>query len=247
MQILLVDDEKLARERLRTLLEEETDHQVIGEASNGYEALEKITECHPDVVFLDICMPGMDGLEVARHLMTLEDPPAVVFTTAYDEHALEAFQVHAVDYLLKPVHPARLKEALSKTLKPNKMQWKALQWERGEKLKVRTHVSARTRKGISLVPVADVYYFRAEHKYVTVRCKEGMVLIEESLKDLEAEFGHRFLRIHRNCLVATRFIASLGKDRHGQLCLYLRDIPDALEVSRRHIPHLRQIVSQGEF
>lgn len=243
MRILIVDDESLARDRVKRILQEQNEHELVGEAENGQEALQKIDSLHPDVVLLDIRMPGIDGLEVARHLVDMEEPPAVIFVTAYDDYALEAFKVNAVDYLLKPVRAERLAEALSKALKPNKTQWKTLNRTEDGKPKARTHISSRTRRGIVLVPIGDVYYFRAEHKYVTVRHKEGEVLIEDTLKDLENEFGERYLRIHRNCLVAREYLQALEKNSTGQPCIRLRGVPETLDVSRRHLAKVRQIMS----
>lgn len=245
MRILIVDDESLARDRLKRILLEQNEHEVLGEASNGQEALQKIDALHPDVVLLDIRMPGIDGLEVARHLVGMDEPPAVIFTTAYDEYALEAFKVHAVDYLLKPVRPERLSEALQKALKPNKVQWKSLNRKEDGTPKARTHISSRTRRGIVLVPIGEIYYFRAEHKYVTVRHKEGEVLIEDTLKELETEFGERFLRVHRNCLVSMEHIQALEKNSSGQPCIRLRGVDETLDVSRRHVAKVRQIMSGG--
>lgn len=243
MRILIVDDESLARDRIKRILEEQNEHEIIGEAASGQEALQKIEALHPDVVLLDIRMPGIDGLEVARHLVGMDEPPAVIFTTAYDEHALEAFKVHAVDYLLKPVRGERLSEALQKVSKPNKLQWKSLNRKEDGTPKARTHISSRTRRGIVLVPIGDIYYFRAEHKYVTVRHKEGEVLIEDTLKELESEFGDLFLRIHRNCLIARQYLHSLEKTSSGQQCIRLRGISETLEVSRRHVAKVREIMS----
>lgn len=245
MRILIVDDEQLARERLKRILEEQNEHQVIGEAASGQEALQAIDALNPDIVLLDIRMPGMDGLEVARHLIGAERAPAILFTTAYDEYALEAFKVHAVDYLLKPVRPERLKEALAKVLKPNKLQWKSLNHHQDGSPKARTHISSRTRRGIVLVPVNDIYYFRAEHKYVTVRHKEGEVLIEDTLKELEKEFHERFLRIHRNCLASLSYLQALERNLNGQLSIRLRGVAETLEVSRRHMSKVRQVVNEG--
>ena len=243
MRILIVDDESLARERLRRILEEQNEHEVIGEAGNGQEALQKIEALHPEVVLLDIRMPGIDGLEVARHLVGMEEPPAVIFITAYDDYALEAFKVNAVDYLLKPVRPERLSDALKKALKPNKLQWKTLNRTETGEPKARTHISSRTRKGITLVPIQEIYFFRAEHKYVTVAYVDGEVLIEDTLKDLEGEFGDRFLRIHRNCIVAKQYIQALEKNAEGQPCLRLKGLAEPLEISRRHFSIVRQMMS----
>jgi len=244
VRILIVDDEPLARDRLKRMLLEQNEHDIVGEASNGQEALEKTEALHPEVVLLDIRMPGIDGLEVARHFVGMDEPPAVIFTTAYDDHALEAFKVNAVDYLLKPIRPERLNEALNKALKPNKLQWKTLNRKEDGSPKARTHISSRNRRGITLVPVGSIYCFRAEHKYVTVRYPDGEVLIEDTLKELETEFGDRFLRIHRNCLVAQEYLQALEKNASGQPCIRLQGMPETLEVSRRHLAKVRQVMGR---
>ncbi len=242
MRVLVVDDEDLARARIKRFFDDIEDHEIVGEASNGKMALEKIEEHKPDVILLDIRMPGMDGLEVARHLVDMDDAPSIIFTTAYDEYALEAFRVNAVDYLLKPVRLERLEDALGKVKKPNKSQWMALNQDEEGQPKARTHISSRSRHGIQLVPIEEVLYFRAEHKYVTVRYGDGEVLIEDPLKDLEAEFGDDFFRIHRNCLVRVSSLAALEKNEEGQSCVRLRGIDDLLVVSRRHLPSVRKLM-----
>lgn len=240
MRILIVDDEELARQRIKRFFDDIPDHEIIGEACNGREALEKVDALHPDTLLLDIRMPGIDGLEVARHLVDMDDPPAVIFTTAYDEYALEAFKVNAVDYLLKPVRLERLQEALDKAVKPAKSKWLALNKTQDGTPKARTHISSRTRHGIQLVPIEEVMYFKAEHKYVTVRHKEGEVLIEDPLKELETEFDDEFLRIHRNCIVRRLALQSLEKNDEGQSCVRLRGLDELLPVSRRHLPTVRK-------
>ncbi|MAT83513.1 MAG: DNA-binding response regulator [Gammaproteobacteria bacterium] len=240
MKILIVDDEHLARDRLARMVAQIEDHAVVGQAGNGREALALAQSADPDVVLLDIRMPGMDGLETARHLSELEAPPAVIFCTAYEEHAVQAFDLQAVGYLLKPVRRESLAAALAKAQRVNKAQLAALAEEDGAG--ARTHISARTRRGIELVPVDDVRYFQADQKYVTVRHGGGEVIVDESLKDLEHEFGDRFLRIHRNCLVATAFIEGLERLGPGQACIRVRDIDEPLDVSRRHLAGVRKFV-----
>ena len=245
MRILLVDDENLARERMSRFINEEGTHEIVGEAASGVEALNQIELLKPDVILLDIRMPGMDGMEVARHLLDAEDAPAIIFTTAYDEYAIEAFRVQAVDYLMKPVRSERLFESLDAAHKLNKKQIKELNKLDSGLNKARTHISSRTRQGIVLIPVGDIYYFRAEHKYVTVRHKKGEVLIEEPLKELELEFNSMVLRIHRNCLVARAYLHALEKNSQGQPCIKLLDLDEKLEISRRHLPRVRQIMMDG--
>lgn len=245
MRVLIVDDENLARERVSRILTEDGTHEVVGEAENGFEALKKIDTLQPDCVLLDIRMPGMDGLEVARHLVDMDEPPAVIFVTAYDDYALEAFKVQAVDYLVKPVRGEKLLESLNKALKPKKPQWRAINKNADGTPIARTHISSRTRRGIVLVPIEEIYYLKAEHKYVTVCYQEGEVIIEETLKDLEQEFPEDFLRIHRSCLVAKKYLNALEKSPDGQACVRLRGVEEPLVVSRRHLPDVRKEMTKG--
>lgn len=242
MKILIVDDEPLARSRLRNLLEALPDSQIVGEAGNGHWALECVQQQQPDVVLLDIRMPGMDGMETAQHLNKLPNPPAIIFTTAYDQYALQAFKSHAVDYLLKPIKQQQLQQALQAATQLTRAQLQSLAQLQQEQHGVPAHISARTQGGVRLVPVNEVLYFLAEHKYVTVCHRGGEVLIEEPLKSLEQKFADEFIRIHRNALVARRFIKALRKDTGGRVLLQLRDSERELEVSRRHLPQVRQLI-----
>lgn len=241
MKILIVDDEPLARSRLRDLIEDLGGHQVVGEAGSGREAVEQAQRLRPDVLLLDIHMPEMDGLEVARHLSRLARSAAVIFTTAYSEHALEAFDANAIDYLLKPIRRARLEQALAKTRPLQRNQLDAAAADTPPR---RRHISAHHRGGIKLVPVAEILYFQSDNKYVAVHHQGGEVLIDEPLKQLEQEFADRFTRIHRNCLVANACIEALEKlgDHQYQLRLHGCDTP--LEVSRRQLPVVRQRIAE---
>ncbi|MCF6324831.1 MAG: LytTR family DNA-binding domain-containing protein [Gammaproteobacteria bacterium] len=243
MNILITDDEPLARERLRSLIDEFDEGNVIGEASNGKETLQQCQHLQPDIVLLDIRMPEMDGVEAALHLANLERPPAVIFTTAYGDHALAAFEAHAVDYLLKPIRKARLQEALQKAQQLNRAQLQSLQ-QADEPPAMRTHISARVRETIQLIPVEEILYFRADHKYVTVRHLHGEVLIEEPLKALEQEFASLSLRIHRNTLIFKKQLAGIGKDDQGHPQLLLRDCDDPLAISRRHLSEIKNLLKQ---
>ena len=242
MKILIVDDEKPARARLARLLGDIGQHTVIGESVNGVEALGMSQSLEPDIVLMDIRMPGMDGIEAARHIARLEQPPAVIFTTAFSDHALEAFETHAVDYLLKPVKQERLQNAIDAAIRPTRAQA-----SRGagllSGLEPRQHICARVRGDLVLVPIDNIYYFHAEQKYVTVRHTEGEVLIEDALKSLEAEFGDRFVRIHRNALVSLAALGGMHTDNDGHQVTF-RDIDDTLEISRRHLPGVRKIIKQ---
>ncbi|MGD2083012.1 MAG: response regulator transcription factor [Chromatiales bacterium] len=242
MNILIVDDEAPARARLRGLLEElDGDWHVAAEAATGRDALRRCAELAVDVVLLDIRMPDMDGLEAAAALARQETPPAVIFTTAYAEHALDAFEEQAVDYLLKPVRAERLARALERVRSFNRAQVSALARRAGEE----GYVCANFRGGLQRVPVEEVLYFRADQKYVTACHGQGELLLEESLKSLEQRFADRFLRIHRNALVSHRCLAGLERDADGRSFVRLRDRDDRLEVSRRHLPLVRRWLRDG--
>lgn len=241
MKIVIADDEPLARERLRSLLAAQPDAEVVAEAGDGHEALHACAAHDPDVVLLDIAMPGIDGLEVARHLQAFEPRPAVVFCTAYDAHALSAFDAAAVDYLVKPVRPERLASALqrARALAAGRERDSATRDEPGKR---RTHLCARLRGSLRLIPIDDVHYLQAEEKYVVVHHARGEDLIEESLKSLEDEFGERFVRIHRNCLVARHELVELKRGLDGHVHAILRHGDKPLEVSRRCVAQLRDTI-----
>ncbi len=241
LNILIADDEAPARNRLRELLADIPDTQLVGEACNGQEAIVLAEQCNPDVLLLDIRMPQMDGMEAALHLQKLEHPPAIIFTTAYDAHAVQAFELNAIDYLLKPIRLERLDLALKKArvLKPS--QWEDLQQLRSK----RTHLSVSERGRILLVPVNQIIYLRAELKYLTLRTGEREYLIEESLTQIEQEFPEIFVRLHRNCLAARTFIRGFerqhGMDSEMHWVALLDGIPDTLAVSRRQQHIVREL------
>ena len=237
MKVVIADDEPLARERLRSLLSAHADIEVVAEAGDGRAALEACAEHEPDLVLLDIAMPGINGLEAARHLAAFEPRPAVVFCTAYDAHALSAFDAAAVDYLVKPVRSERLEAALER------VRTFAAGLERSRDKDGdgrRTHLCARLRGSLRLIPIEEVHYLQAEEKYVVVHHARGEDLIEESLKSLEEEFGDRFLRIHRNCLVARHELVELRRNPEGHVQAILRHGKQPLEVSRRCVAPLRE-------
>ncbi|MDX1823809.1 MAG: LytTR family DNA-binding domain-containing protein [Thiohalomonadales bacterium] len=243
MKILIVDDEQLARTRLRGMLQQLNGYEVVAEAANGKQALEASQIHQPDVVLLDIRMPGMDGLEAAEHLSKLDTPPAVIFTTAYNDYALAAFKTHAVDYLLKPVRKEHLQQALTAAHRLNRAQLQAI-GEAEARHAEPSHISARVKGNIQLIPVNEIYYFQAEHKYVTVGYPKGEVLIEDSLVTLENKFAERFMRIHRNALVAIEYIAALEKDKQGHCHIKLKECDKLLEISRRHLPAVRKFIKR---
>ncbi len=236
--VLIVDDEQPARERLQRLVAELPGWVVTGACANGTDALALIGKLQPTVVLLDIRMPGMTGIEVARHLGALEQPPAIVFTTAYDEYALQAFESHAVGYLLKPVRRERLEDALKHASRLSSPQLRELATPE-QPLAARQHVAARVRDELKLIPVKDIRFFRAEQKYVTVRHSRGEELIDESLRQLEDEFAHDFVRVHRSLLVAIAHVEALERTADGYE-LKLRGEAAALPVSRRQVADLRK-------
>jgi len=239
MNILIVDDEPLARQRLINLLKNMNGYEPCGEAANGNEALLLAQELKPDIILLDIRMPGMDGLEAAIHLNQMSKPPAIIFTTAYSDHALEAFETHAVDYLLKPIKEDRLEEALQAATRLTRPQLQELINPEDDN-NIRTHICVKVRGSLELIPLDDIRYFLADHKYVTLRTVDHEHLIEESLKSLEDEFNHLFTRIHRNALIADQYITGLEKNNDGHCVVVIKDIDDRLEISRRHLPHVRK-------
>jgi two-component system response regulator AlgR len=214
------------------MLAETSEFEVAGEAGNGESAIDLVDKLTPDVVLLDVRMPGIDGLEVARHLAALPEPPAVIFTTAFDEYALQAFDSDAVAYLLKPIRAEKLRAALAKAERLTRSQLQ-LVTTAARAPTHRLHIGARGRDGLKLIPIDEIFYFHADQKYTTVKHQAGEDLIEDSLKTLEEEFSESFVRIHRNALVNTRYLERIARDADGQHFVHLRGVPDALEVSRR--------------
>jgi len=244
LRVVIVDDEAPARSRIRDLLGEcsgEIALVVAGEAASGREALDLIAAEPADIVLLDIRMPEMDGIEAARHLQGLEHPPAIVFATAYDAYAIQAFELHAVDYLLKPIRLPRLKEALLRA-RHSPRRADALR-EIAEA--PRAHLSAQERGRIHLIPVGEVIYLKADLKYVTVRTATREFLIEESLTRLEEEFGPRFLRVHRNCLVARAAIRGINRaevEGESRWEIVLDGAEERIAVSRRQQHVVREFL-----
>jgi two-component system, LytTR family, response regulator AlgR len=235
-RVLIVDDEAPARERLRSLLLELDQADVVGEAVTGEEAIQRTAELAPDIVLLDVRMPGIDGIEAARHMHSLEQPPAVIFTTAFDEYALKAFDAQAVGYLLKPIRKEKLAAALVQASRLSRPQLQQLVTH----TEARSHIAAKHRDGLRLIPLAEVQFFFAEQKYTTVRHLEGEDLIEDSLRALEDEFGTAFVRIHRNALVSVRYLERIERNDDGQYFVRLRGCQAPLQVSRRMASELRE-------
>jgi two-component system response regulator AlgR len=237
LKLAIVDDEAPARSRLRDLLVDcaaALPLEIAGEAANGPQALALLSSTPADVVLLDIRMPEMDGIEVAQHLQKLESPPQIIFTTAYDAYAIRAFELHAVDYLLKPIRLARLREALARV---NTTALLAPEILRELQAEPRANLSIQERGRIHLIPIGEVIYLKAELKYVSVRTAEREYLLEEPLTRLEQEYEQRFVRIHRNCLVAKAAIAGFERvtDAGGETywAVLLKGSTEKLAVSRR--------------
>lgn len=233
MRILVVDDELPARERIKQLLGELDDCEIVGEAANGQQALQSCQQLNPDVVLLDVRMPGLSGIEVAQHFNSLDTPPAVIFATAYDEYAVDAFEAEAIGYLLKPVRKEKLLRALRHAGRVSNSRLRLLQQSTGQEQR-RAHICAKLGESLRLIPVADISYFLADQKFTTVRHRNGSDLIDESLKELSGEFGDEFIRIHRNALVAEKAVARIERDAQGQYKVILRDSNESLQISRRH-------------
>ncbi len=252
LRVFIVDDEPPARNRLRELLSDCSSQlalEVVGEAANGQDALDRLIDKPADVVLMDIRMPQMDGIELAQHLHKLPYPPVIIFTTAYDAYAIKAFELHAIDYLLKPIRLGRLFDALTRARNAVPVQIEVLRELLPEP---RRHLAIHERGKIHLVPIEQVLFLRAELKYITVRTAEREYLIEESLTALEKEFAVRFIRIHRNCLVAKDSIEGFEKGVAGMggttpnsqrgggeegegsgWMVRLKNLPEALAISRR--------------
>ncbi len=257
LTIAIADDEAPARNRLKDLIADIEHVTLVGEAKNGKEAITVASDIQPDVLLLDIRMPIMDGIEAASHLQKLATKPHIIFTTAYDNHALQAFELSAIDYLLKPIRLERLKTAIDKARALQGMLKAGILLEQLEAIKplraARSHFSINERGRIILVPMGDVIYLRAELKYVTVRTATREYLIEESLTTLETEFaathlGEQFIRLHRNCIVAKASITgyekrtnSTSNSEHEHDAIsgdthwvaLLKGIPDTVVISRR--------------
>lgn len=248
LSVIIVDDEVPARTRLRDLLADvyaEVPNAVVAEAGNGLQAVDAIAAHAVDVVLVDIRMPQMDGIELARHLAQLEHPPAIIFVTAFDGYAVQAFELNAIDYLVKPVRAQRLAAALQKVKQSRPASPQVLaQLQQG----ARTHLSCHERGRLLLIPLPEILYLKADLKYVTARTASREYLLDESLTHLEEEFSERFIRLHRSALVAKEAIAgfekSLGEDAETQWQALLRGIPEKLPVSRRQWPLVKSYAKQ---
>lgn len=246
LAVMIVDDEAPARRRLSELLQDaaiEVPHAVVAEAADGVLAIEAIAALAVDVVLVDIRMPRMDGIELARHLLRLDNAPAVIFVTAFDRYAVEAFELNAIDYLLKPVRLQRLIAALKKV--HERRAGAAHTDDTATRLaavpqSARTHLSCHERGRLLLIPLSEILYLRADLKYVTARTASREYLLDESLTRLEEEFSERFIRLHRSVLAAKDAVAGFEKlaaeETETQWQALLRGVPEKLPVSRRQWP-----------
>ncbi len=255
LRVFIADDEAPARARLKELLADirgEIATSIAGEAANGLEVIERLPASAARVLLLDIQMPGMGGIELARHLAGLDNPPAIVFVTAHDRHAVEAFELNALDYLMKPVRAERLAAALKKAKAAGPLPRERL--EKAGALAnsgARSYFSVAERNRIALVPLADVLYLKAELKYVTLRTREGEHLIEEPLVSIEREFAERFVRVHRNCLVARAAIRGFeritgGGEEEPHWNVVLEGLAERLPVSRRQWPVVKGVLPEAK-
>ncbi len=237
LKVLIVDDEKPARDRLRQLLDDFDEFEAADEAATGEDAVQRADDA--DIVLLDIRMPGMNGLEAARHINRLDDPPAIIFTTAYDEYAIDAFDARAIGYVLKPVRRQRLGNALEQAKRLTVNQLDELQQSMPT---TREHLCTRSHGELKLIPLNSVAYCVADQKYVNVHHDDGEDLIDDSLKSLEEEFPEDFVRIHRSVIVAVNRIARVERRDDGRNVVVLRDQSDdnALVVSRRHVADVKR-------
>ena len=247
MHVLVVDDEPLARKRIIKMLESEGSFIVVGEAGSGEQACKSVELLDPELVLMDVRMPGMDGIEAAKRISQLPEPPAMVFCTAYDEYALQAFEAFAAGYLVKPVEQAKLHEVLSKILQLNKAQRAVLDAktkDAAHEINKRSHISAKTHSGIELIAVDSILCFVADQKYVSVIHKDGEVLVDDTLKDLEIEFSGEFIRVHRNALVAVKQIAGIEKSDASHHEVKFKESNYRAVISRRHLAKVREVITQ---
>ncbi len=236
LNILIIDDEKPARDRLRRLVDAIPDYRVAGEAANGSEALERIRELSPDVLLLDISMPGMDGMTLARTLQESGASPAVIFCTAYQDQALRAFEVEAVDYVVKPVRTERLEKALEKAAR--------YLGSNGGKAEEQHFLRSTVGGKVVLTPLSRVVCLLAEDKYTTVIHENGMTVVDESLTELENCYPSNFFRVHRNALVSRKHLRGLERTPEGHTQVLLSGSDRKPEVSRRNVSALRKLLSE---
>jgi two-component system, LytTR family, response regulator AlgR len=242
LRVLIVDDEPHARQRLERLIGELEHCEVVGQCGNGLDALRLVEELEPSVALLDIRMPGMSGVETARQLSNLPVGPAVVFTTAYDQYAMEAFDAQAIGYLLKPVRKERLEKTLRQAARLTVSQLKLID-PAARDSDHRQHIAVRSRNELRLIPLAEVQYFRADQKYVSVHHSDGYDLIDDSLTDLAEEFASLFVRIHRSYLVSIAHLEAVERNADGKHYVRIRSCGELLPVGRRQVGELKRLLT----
>lgn len=244
MNVLIVDDEPLARDRLKRMVNDTEKWHVVAEAANGEEAVALSDRTQPDVILMDVRMPEMDGVTAAKQIAQAKNAPAIIFCTAYDDYGVEAIDAQAAGYLLKPVRQENLLIALEKARQVNKLQLMSLEAANDSdcSLKQRAHITSRSRRGIQMVPIEEIRVFLADHKYVTAYHSGGEILIDDTLKELEAEYPDKLLRIHRNALVALRHVQGMERNEDGVHCVRLTEVETLPQVSRRHLPRVRKLL-----
>jgi two-component system response regulator AlgR len=242
LKVLIVDDEAHARSRLRTLLAECTEPRVdvVGEAANAVQAVEQIQRTGCDLLLLDVRMPGVDGVQLVTRLREMGMPPSIVFVTAYAEHAVEAFELEAVDYLTKPVRRERLQQALQKVLRARSAAESGAELSSGGG----EHLIIQERGRSERVALSEVVYLKAELKYITVRTAEKEHIFDGALNDLEQRYPHLFVRVHRNALVSRRAVRAVEKHNdpiEGEGWMVRLDgVDERLAVSRRQLAAVRE-------
>lgn len=232
LKVHIVDDEPLARQRLERLVSRQPGFRVSGTSASASQALAACASESPDVLLLDVHMPGGDGVSLARDLARAGRSPAVIFTTAHEDHAVDAFAVRALDYLIKPIRPERLAESLERARN---------QTQAGESS--RDHLTARVGDRLVVIPLDDIRLLLAEDKYTSVHYPGGVVVVEESLVYLEEAHPDRFIRIHRNALVPRAHVRELFRDGEGRACVRIDACPIEPEVSRRNLAALKRALT----
>lgn len=243
IDIVICDDEPLARQRLRRLLADFSEYQIVGEASTGQQALAMVEQTIPDILLIDIEMPQGNGLEVVRQLQLQPNAPAVIFITAFDQFALEAFQVQAENYLLKPIRQEQLSQALSKCQRVNQAQKNQLNKAAIAPEITLKNLSIHTHRGIELIPFSHIRFFKADQKYVVINTIHNEAVTDQALKTLEEQLNDAFIRIHRNSIVNLHHVASL-RLHQGHYHIAIKDSNLKLLVSRRHVQLLKQKLAQ---
>ena len=242
MNILIADDESGACQYLSGMIKSLPGCYDVGHAENGVEAVYKAYDLDIDVVLMDVRMPRMNGLEAARYISGFDNPPAVVFTTAYLEHAIDAFDVNASGFLLKPIQPSRMVEVLEKLRRNPVGKGKVSEpavFDESEN----SYICCRIRQGLNLLALNKILYLKAESKYTLVRHVFGCSMTDKPLKMFEERLGDRLLRVHRRILVNKAYVAGIEKGEKNTYFMVLRGSEEKLEISRRSLPSVREYLN----